>query len=132
MNSCSEDIKDMLEYYMVEESDFTPFEISIGKEPDEPFNITSIFEAAGYPPQLTFNRNERYEYPSIQIRVRSTSYVDGWEQIEKIKNTLHGRAGETWNGSFYSLIRCQNGPFLLDYDKNQRPRFIINFNVQRR
>jgi len=52
--------------------------------------------------------------------------------ITNIKNILHGRANETWNGALYTLIRCSSGPALLDYDKNQRVRFIINFYLQRR
>jgi len=132
MNSCAEDIRDMIQYYLEDDSEIELFEISIGKEPDEPANMISIFETSGFPPQLTFDRDEIYEYPSVQLRVRANSYTTGWLQINAIKNALHGRAGETWNDSFYSLVKCQNGPFLFDYDKNQRPRFIINFNLQRR
>jgi hypothetical protein len=68
----------------------------------------------------------------MQIRVVSNSYVDGWNQIESIKNILHGRANETWGTTFYTLIRCSSGPGLLDFDKNQRVRFVINFDMQRR
>ena len=83
-------------------------------------------------PQLTLDRNEVYEYPTIQIRVRANEYLEGWDVITNIKNILHGRANETWNGALYTLIRCSSGPALLDYDKNQRVRFIINFYLQRR
>jgi hypothetical protein len=133
MNSCSEDIRDMLLSYLGEsDSDFALFEIAIGKEPEAPADIITIVDTVGFTPQLNYDKTEKYEYPSIQLRVRANHYVDGWKQIEQIKEALHGRAGETWNGTFYSVIYCQNGPFLFDYDKNQRPRFIINFNIQRR
>lgn len=137
MNSCAEDIRDMLLHYLGESSGtpsgaFSLFPISIGKEPDDPIQMISIFETPGFAPQLTYDRNENYEYPSIQLRVRAYTYVEGYEQAYKIRETLHGRAHETWNGSYYSLIYCANGPHLLDYDKNQRPRFVINFNLQRR
>ena len=132
MNSTAEDIRDIIEYYIDSSSDIDLFEVSIGKEPSEPQNVISIFETPGFPSQLTFERLERYDYPSVQIRIRCTDYQSGYEQGNEIKNTLHGRAGETWNGVYYSLIRCINGPNLLDYDKNQRPRFVLNFDVQRR
>ncbi|KKL64285.1 hypothetical protein LCGC14_2166530, partial [marine sediment metagenome] len=45
---------------------------------------------------------------------------------------LHGKAGETWNATLYTVIYCSSGPALLDWDENNRPRFIINFNLQRR
>jgi hypothetical protein len=134
MNATAVDVKQMIEYYYNESSSlYTPdlYTISIGKEPAEPINTISIFETIGTH-QFTFNRCEVYEYPTIQIRVRSTAYLEGWQMISNIKEILHGRARETWNGTLYTLIRCSGGPALLDYDKNQRVRFIINFNLQRR
>lgn len=139
MISTAEDIRDMIDYYFDDVSssgssgtDTGLFEISIGKEPSSPTNVITILETPGFPPQLTYNKEERYEYPSIQIRVRSDTYPEGYQQALRIRNILHGRAHETWNASYYSVIYCVNGPLLLDYDKNQRPRFILNFNAQRR
>ncbi len=134
MNAPSVDIKQMIEYFAQEDSScvLELFPIHIGKEPAEPQNVISIFETGVMGPQLTLDRNEVYEYPTIQIRVRANEYLEGWNVITNIKNILHGRANETWNGALYTLIRCSSGPALLDYDKNQRVRFIINFYLQRR
>ena len=136
MNAPSVDIKEMLEYFAQDSSssdcDIDLFPIFIGKEPAEPQNVISIFETGIMGPQLTLDRKEVYEYPTIQIRVRANEYLEGWDVITNIKNILHGRANETWNGALYTLIRCSSGPALLDYDKNQRVRFIINFYLQRR
>lgn len=138
MKSCSEDIKEMLEYYLETSGStsinpFDLFPVFIGKEPAEPSNTVTIFETVSGAPQLTMNRLEIYEYPSVQIRIRATNYLDAWEQANTIKNILHGRGNEQWGDDvFYSVIRCVNGPSLLDYDKNQRVRFIINFDCQRR
>jgi hypothetical protein len=132
MNASAVDIKQIIEYYYVEDS-YTGnlYPIFIGKEPAKPVNTISIFETMGFH-QLTFNRCEVYEYPSIQIRIRSTSYLEGWQMIADIKDILHGRAQETWNGTLYTLIQCSGGPALLDFDKDQRVRFICNFQIQRR
>lgn len=141
MKSTAEDIRDIIRYYYDDTDSMDSssssvvsdlYEISIGKEPATPSNVISIYETPGYPPQLTFNKSEKYEYPSVQIRLRSDFYQNGYEQALRIREILHGRAHETWNGTYYSVIYCVNGPLLFDYDKNQRPRFILNFNVQRR
>jgi hypothetical protein len=137
MNATVVDIKEMIEAFALEE-DSSPgcnidlYPIFIGKEPAEPFNCITLFEIGTLPPQLTLDRNEIYEYPMVQIRVRANNYLEGWEMIYNIKNLLHGQGQVTWNGAFYTLIRCISGPALLDYDKNQRVRFIINFYIQRR
>jgi hypothetical protein len=134
MNSVAVDIKAMLQADGDVEVDSSVgcYDIFIGKEPDNPENSITIFETGGYPPQLNFNKDEIYEYPSVQIRVRSTDYLDCWSLANSIKDSLHGRAHETWNGTYYSVIYCLNGPTLLDFDQNNNPRFILNFNVQRR
>lgn len=131
MNPQSEDIKDMLE---AESSLGLTFgtDLFIGKEPSAPDETVTIFDTGGFPDQLTLNPDERYEYPSIQIRVRSNDYQVGWSLINDIKLSLHGRANETWNGTLYSVIYTTGGVALLDWDDHDRVRFIVNFNMQRR
>jgi hypothetical protein len=132
MNASVVDIKQMITHYYGEDSYAgTLYPIFIGKEPATPTDTITIFETVGFH-QLTMDKCEKYEYPSIQIRVRSTAYLEGWQMIADIKDILHGRANETWNGALYTLIRCSGGPALLDYDKDQRCRFIANFLIQRR
>ena len=131
MNSSSEDIKDMLE---AESSLGLTFgtNLFIGREPPKPNNCVTIFDTMGRSPQLTFNKEEYYEYPSIQIRVRNNKYDEGWTEINDIMLALHGRAHETWNGTVYSLIQCIGGIAFLDWSENNRSRFVVNFNIQRR
>ena len=131
MNPCSVDISDILEA----ESSLGLIlgeNLFIGKEPDSPNNCVTIFDTPGFPPQLTYIQGENYFYPSIQIRVRNIDYLDGWEMVNDIKNLLHGRGQETWNGTLYSVIVCVAEPSLLDWDKNGRAHFVITFNIQRR
>ena len=131
MNIVSEDIKDMLVAEVALGLTFAT-NLFIGEEPITPKNCVTIFDTAGFAPQLTLTKGENYFYPSIQIRVRNTSYVTGWNLISDIKDSLHGRAQETWNDTLYSVIYCSSGPAHLDYDDNGNARFIINFNLQRR
>jgi len=103
----------------------------IGKEPTKPNDCTTIFDTGGMPPQINLT-DQGYEYPSIQIRVRSHDYVIGWNLIEAIKSLLHGRGQEQVDDTLYSSIYCASGPAFLDWDENSRARFVINFNLQRR
>ena len=104
----------------------------VGKEPASPQDCVTVFDTPGFPPQLSYNREEIYEYPSVQIRVRNKSYQSGWDMIEDIKNALHGQANVSCDTVLYTVIYCSSGPALLDWDENGRCRFIVNFNLQRR
>lgn len=132
MNAPSVDIKDMLE---AESSLGLTFaeNLFIGKDPIAPKDVVVITDAYGHPHLTLSGQDENpYEYKSVQIRVRSVSYITGWNLIHDIMLSLHGRAQETWNGTLYTVIYCFSGPALLDWDDNGLVRFIINFNVQRR
>lgn len=131
MNAPSVDIKDMLE---AESSLGLTFatDLFIGQEPNTPDDTVTIFDTVGFPDQLTLDATEKYEYPSVQIRVRNNDYIAGWNLINEIRDSLHGRGQETWNGTLYTVIIAMGGPALLDWDDSSRARFIINFNLQRR
>ena len=130
MQCPAEDIKDMLEDESSLGLTFAT-DLFVGREPPEPDDSVTIFDTPGFPPALNLN-DQGYEYPSVQIRVRSNDYLTGWNLIHAIQVVLHGKAGETWNATLYTVIYCSSGPALLDWDENNRPRFIINFNLQRR
>jgi len=130
MNASSEDVKDMLVAVSALGLTFAT-NLFIGKEESSPKNCVTIFDTAGYAPDLGLT-NQGYKRPSIQIRVRNAKYVDGWNLIQLIETSLHGRAQETWNDTLYTVIYCSSGPAHLDWDENGNARFIINFNVQRR
>ena len=131
MNAPSIDLKDMLE---AESSLGLTFatDLFIGKEPSEPDNCVTIYDTPGMPPGLGLDKDDKYQYPSIQVRVRNNSYVTGWNLANDIMDALHGRAHETWNSTYYMLISCSSGPALLDWDDHNRARFIINFELERR
>lgn len=131
MNAPSEDIKDMLEDESSLGLTFAT-DLFIGVEPPRPDNSVTVFDTPGQPLQLTLKQGEDYYYPSIQIRVRDRDYRTGWDVASNIVAVLHARAHETWNGTLYTLIQCLGEPALLDRDENNRFRFIINFNLQRR
>jgi hypothetical protein len=130
MNAPSVDIVDMLEADSALGLVFAT-NLFIGKEPIEPDDCVTVYDTAGFAPQITFD-SALYSYPSVMIRVRAKHYTDAWDMINEIKVLLHGRAQETWNGTLYSVIEVVSDPGLIDYDENNRPRFMMNLNLQRR
>lgn len=131
MGSPSEDIKDILE---AESSLSLTFgaNLFISREPAEPDAVVTIFDTPGFAPDLTMNKNERYDRPSIQIRVRNNNYADGYALSDSIKEILHGKGHEIWNSTSYELIKAANDISLLDYDESNRVRFVITFDIQRK
>lgn len=128
MNAPSKDIKQML---VADSSvDTTSYPISIGKLDESKANCSSILDIPSGSPQLTMDR-AMYEFLSVQMKVRCTNYSSGMAFLRSVVVSLHGRAHESWNGSYYSLITCLNGPGFHERD-NQRTIFIANFNIQRR
>ena len=107
-------------------------DLFVAREPAKPDNCVTIFDTPGFPPWLGLAGETGYEYPTIQIRVRNKDFRVGWNLMESIKNSLHGRHGETWNGTLYTYIACSNGPALLDWDDNGNVRIVLNLNLQRR
>jgi hypothetical protein len=130
MNATSKDVADILASSGL--SLTVGQNLFIGQEPTSPVNCATVYDTPGGPPQLTLDKTERWDEPAIQVRVRNANYLVGHALIEAIKVALHGLAHEEQGGAMYELIKCDQDPFLLDYDGNGRPRFVCNFSVQRR
>lgn len=134
MNITSIDIKDMLEADQTLGLSFGE-NLFIGREPSSPNESIVIFDTPSRPPQQTLGTKldaENYYFESIQIRARGVNYEDTWKTIQDIMTSLHSRANEVWNDTLYTIIICSSGPAMLDWDDNNRVRFIINFEIQRR
>ena len=130
MNPPSKDISDMLVAGSL--SLVVGTNLFIGREPEAPNDCVTIFDTPGHPPEMYYSNEYRYFYPSIQIRVRDIEYLEGWDLINDIKLLLHNRGQETRNGTLYSAIACTIEPALLDWDQNNRARFVTTFDIQRR
>ena len=104
----------------------------IGQEPTAPPNTTTIYDTPGSAPMLTMDQITGYDFPAIQVRVRNTNYLVGYGLINSIKDKLHGLAHQLQGGVVYELVKCDQDPFLLDYDESGRPRFVCNFSIQRK
>lgn len=134
MNVPSVDIVDMIEAESSLELAYKT-NLFIGLEPSAKGasdNCVTVFDTPGFAPQLTLAGDENYYYPAVQIRVRNNDYITGWNLTNDIMVLLHGRAHETWNGTYYSVIKAAGGPAFMDWDANDRARFVVNFDIQRR
>jgi len=131
MNAVSEDVKDML---AAESSLSLTYAKNLfkGVEPTKPDNTVTIFDTPSFPPDIYLDPTERYYNSSCQIRVRNKSYTTGITLARNIMELLHARANEVWSGTTYNVIQATGEPAWLDMDANNRSRFIINFNLQRR
>ena len=131
MNSVSEDVKDMLAAESTLALTYAK-DLFRGMEPSRPDNTVTFFDTPSFPPDVYMDPTDRYYYSSCQIRVRNKDYDTGMALARNIMELLHARANEVWNGTTYNVIRATGEPAWLDMDTNQRSRFIINFNLQRR
>jgi hypothetical protein len=132
MNAPSKDIKEMIEDMLENSSGHVISKYPINRVMFDEMksNACTILDIVGGNPQLTMDK-AKYEFLSVQIKVKATDYDDGWAFISSIVDLLHGRANEQYNGSYYSLIECLNGPGFLERE-DQRTIFVANFNIQRR
>lgn len=130
MNIPSEDIKDMLVAESIFDLTFNT-NLFIGRMPAKPNNVVVIIDSYGYPPDLGLN-TVGYERPNVQIVIRNSNYTTGLELAQDIKDSLHGRSQQIWNGTLYSVITCLGSPAPLGWDENGLASFSINFNLQRR
>ena len=134
MNAPSIDIQEMLEAEALEDSVFAAkigkFTVNRAILDETKPNCVRLLDFSGWKPQLTMDR-AKYERPTVQIAVQCVDYDEGWELLSDIIDILHGKAHEVWNGSYYSLIECLNGPAFLKRE-NQRTLFVANFMTQRR
>lgn len=141
MNAPSIDVKDMLEAESAIDLTFLT-DLFVGRMPASPKNCVVIADTPGRAPHLGLTRTDptpsnrsnshQYYYPAVQIQVRNNNYDTGWDLINDIKEALHGRANETWNGSTYTLVECATEPSLLKFDEGNRALFVVNFDMQRK
>lgn len=130
MSLPSQDIVDMLEAEGSTLGLTFKGNLFVGREPDAPANCVTIYDTPGNKPDSTLDKNSTWR-PAVQIKVRNRSYADAGDLINSIKEVLHLRSGETWNGTRYLLIECSQEPFCLGYDENSLAMWICNFDLQR-
>ena len=102
-------------------------DIFIGREPDEPNNCITIYDTGGGEP----NAKWREDNPTIQIRVRNSSYESGYDKIIGVRDKLLGRPPETVNTTDYIGIWASSDIIPMERDNQERSIFVTNFRIIR-
>jgi len=129
MKSAAEDIKDKITGTL---GLVFATNLFVGIEPNTPDICTTVFDVSGGDNTLDLDGNNAYEYPAVQIRLRGLSYTSVYTLGKSIETALNGLHGVTINGTVYTAILVKLPTTLLDYDNENRVRFIINLTIQRR
>jgi len=128
MKIAAEDIATILQ---AETSLVLGTDLFINKEPASPDNCVTIFDVAGGPSEMALDASN-YQQPSIQLRVRNKTQLTGSTLCNTLVAALDGMGNEEVGTTTYMIIYLTSGPALLDWDNNDRVRFIINFNILRK
>jgi hypothetical protein len=103
-------------------------DIFVSTMPSEPDNCVCLYDTGGFP-------QERYDYekPTIQIRIRNNSYVNGYNQARDLKYLIGtgDYNNSTINGIKYVLIRPSSDILYLGKDEHNRFQFTVNFQIHR-
>jgi hypothetical protein len=131
MNASSVDIKD----WLVDNSGLGlvfATNLFIAREPTKPDNCVTIYDTPGEPAKPDFEGDSSIYEDSIQVRIRNTSYITAWDLAEEIRDVLSPVSNTEINETTYLSIFHQNGPFVLEWDDNNRVIVIINFKITRK
>lgn len=104
----------------------------IGRMPDEPDVCVAIYEYGGTRPDQTMGGGAPVlQNPSIQVRVRHTSYASAETTANLCFSALEGIIDETINTTRYNRVTAIQSPFPLERDPEERIIFVQNFDVKR-
>jgi hypothetical protein len=130
MNSPSIDIKDWLEVNSGLGLVFAT-NLFISREPATPDNTVTIYDTPAGADKSDMEGDSLIYENSIQIRIRNKSYITGWVLADAIKDVLSPVSNTMINSTTYLSIFHQNGPFVLEWDDNNRVILILNFQIER-
>lgn len=131
MNPLSSDIKTMLEA----ETDLGLVfmtNLFIGGLTESPDNQVALMDSTGRAPLSAYSQDVSYNYPVVDILVRNADYSTGWRLINDIVKALNNRSRETIGTTDYLAFAFITSLSFLDWDENNRARFSVSLEAQRR
>ena len=102
-------------------------DLFVGREPDSPDECITIYDTQGEGANPKF----LLDLPTIQVRVRSNTYLGAYDKIQSIKDKLLGRPTEVINSTRYVGIWAQTEIAFLQKDESERQLAVINFLINR-
>ena len=103
--------------------------IFIGDMPDSPNSLACIYQTSGFNQEINLNK-ESIERPTLMIKVRDTSYVNGLSRCEVIKTAINKITNTTINTTFYIEIFVTGDINILGKDEKNRWQFSMNFRTR--
>ena len=115
MNAASVDIKDLL---VIEGIGVFGENLFVGKEPSQPNECITLYDttAGEQNPKLAIDE------VSLQVRVRSATYIDGYSKANSVKVALEGRSSIMLGTTNYIGFWATSISF-VHYDENDRAIF---------
>lgn len=96
--------------------------------------IVALVETPGEPPDAYTELDK----PHFQVIVRgdpittvSSAYEVAAAKAKEIKRDLHRIGPATLRGRYFPAMWAMQDPFLLEYDQNDRPTFVMNVRAYR-
>ena len=104
-------------------------DIFVGREPEFPSQVITVYNTGGDPPNAKFLRDE----PTVQCRTRGSVdfYGTTWTLAQLIKDTLLGLAPQLIGGSNYVLFVQIADITGVAGDTHNRPVLISNWQLVR-
>lgn len=105
--------------------------IYYGDLPDTPASVCVLYATGGFDPYHTLAvQKPSHEEPTLQIRIRDTSYASGITRCETIKDALDGKCGTTINSNNYISIFMMGDINAIGRDGKNRAEFTMNFKIK--
>jgi hypothetical protein len=99
------------------------------RQPDsDPVEVITTYDTGGRDPLLT---EEGLRRPTVQVRVRSAQYTDGWQKANAIYETLSTIYGEAYGTDRVVGFAVKGDVLYVGHDSKDRCLFTINFDLTR-
>lgn len=119
--------------YLVAQSVTGPFagsadwSVYVGREPLAPSNVVTVYDTGGPVGPLVDLRR-----PSVQVRVRATTYAAGWDKANEILETLVVPfEGVSVPDASILMWDVATDVTFIGHDDADRPLFTVNFQLLR-
>ena len=103
-------------------------DIHVSREPAAPDNVVTIYDTGGSAPA---NYDIELRQPTIQVRVRNTSYPNAVAKQEEIFAILNAIKTQVIEGSTYLGVWMTTDILSIGRDDNDRHLLTANYQVQR-
>lgn len=102
--------------------------VFIGRQPTGPDSVLTVYDTGGTDP---LHLEAGLRRPTVQVRVRSVDYADGWTKA----NAIYAGLGTTWS-AIYGAERvvgfvARGDILFLNRDDQDRFLFSLNFELMR-